>query len=291
MVAGILNLAVTIPRFITPAPSIPSNITANNLNNTNIQQVFTQIASMEIGYFEESIILTSIVGVINIIGLIILRSGFNILSKTVSNEIGIGNIGIIVYIVSYPLIVIGLLLNLFGFLSVNFVEILASLPALFIAIILLIVGSILVGVGIYRVGREYSTNIVKVGGILIAIVIPAFIGSILSYIGLRNVKPITERAREVQIYSIGGGVIKGDGSAQILIYSSVSGSILSVKIEGMNIFTFKVNPATLQPGNNQINIQFDNVSNLVKGSTYIITLLVDVNGNAIEVKTYALYQP
>ncbi|QGA54036.1 DUF973 family protein [Sulfolobus sp. E5-1-F] len=284
IVVSLLSLVNLFRGFITTNPTVSQNI-----NNTNTQQLLSQILSNEVSQIEEALIFTSIVAVINIIGMIILRGGFNALSKAVSNDIGIGSTGTILYIISYPLGIIGNLILLNGILSSSFFEILISLPFSFIEIILLLIGSILLGIGVYRVGREYNNTLVKVGGIFIAIIILAFIGSILSYIGLGKVKPISV-TQSVQIYPLGQGVIKRDGSAKVAIYSSTKATILSVKIEGTKIFTFNVNPVNLSPGNNEIVIQFNDISSLVENSIYVITLIVDVSGNSIPVNVNAIYQ-
>ncbi|QXJ34971.1 DUF973 family protein [Saccharolobus shibatae] len=287
IIVSLLSLVSLFRGLVTPSPSVSPNVTA--LNNTNPQQLLSQIASREIVQIEEALILTSIIGVVNIIGMIVLRGGFNVLSKVVSDNIGIGSTGSILYIISFPLGIIGEVILFYSFLSLNFSTIFIGLPFSFLELILLLIGSILLGIGVYRVGREYNNTLVKVGGILIAIIILAFIGAILSYIGLGEVKPISE-SQNVQIYPVGQGVIRRDGSAKIVIYSSTTATIFSAKIEGTKLFTFKVNPVNLQPGNNEITIQFDDVSSLVENSTYVITLIVDVGGNSIPINVNAIYQ-
>ena len=94
-----------------------------------------------------------------------------------------------------------------------------------------------------------------------------------------------------QIYQMGQGVIRSDGIAYLIIYSTTQVLILSARIEGTNINSTNIIPAALIPGQNGVVIKFDNVSSLKPGSTYIIAITINVGGSTSEIKAVAVYQP
>ena len=67
--------------------------------------------------------------------------------------------------------------------------------------------------------------------------------------------------------------------------------ITSVRVDGTTLNAIMVNPVILQPGQNSIVIKFNNVSQLTPGTSYIITLTLNVGGNLTEVKAVATYYP
>ena len=62
--------------------------------------------------------------------------------------------------------------------------------AMWIAFVLVAVGFILIGVGLYEVGSSYGKDLLRAGGILVAIplLITSFIGLILSYVALGDIE-------------------------------------------------------------------------------------------------------
>lgn len=95
----------------------------------------------------------------------------------------------------------------------------------------------------------------------------------------------------MQIYQVEQGIIRGDGTATIILYSAVEASTISAKIEGTMIKSYEINPATLIRGQNVVTIKFDSISSLVPNSVYLITLLISENGKMSEVKATAVYRP
>ena len=94
-----------------------------------------------------------------------------------------------------------------------------------------------------------------------------------------------------EVYQVGQGMIRGDGVAYLVIYSTAQATVLSARIEGTNINSVSIMPSDLIPGQNGVVIKFDNVSSLNPGTTYLITITMNVGGNASEMKTVAIYQP
>lgn len=89
-------------------------------------------------------------------------NGFSTL-KTLGKDVGVATIGLILGIV-------GVVVSLIPFIEI-------------LGIILVFVGNILFGIGIYKLGSIYNNELVKVGGIITAIPIISFIGIIMTYIG------------------------------------------------------------------------------------------------------------
>ena len=252
-----------------------------------------------------------------IVGLLNIRSGFGIL-KNLGRDVGIGYTGATLYFIALILVVLGILLILLG----------GRVVAL-IGGIVAIVSDILVGIGFYKLGGIYNEGTTKIGGILVAIpviwgmillAIPvlfvSFIGYILVYIGLGKIKPMamvalpaqpgyapnsinpmctpmppTQPNYPPQIYQEGQGIIRGNGYAQVSLYSTTQATILSARIEGTTLSSVNINPVVLQPGQNEVTIQFGNVSSLTPSTTYLITLVVNIGENMSEVKATAVYQP
>ena len=244
------------------------------------------------------LIIVAIIGVIaGIIGIWNIKDGFKIL-RNLGKDVGIGYVGAVLYIVALILIMIGVSLVLIG-----------GVFAVIFGAIVEIVSNILIGIGFYKVGEIYNEGITKIGGILVAIPVNiiSFIGYILVYIGLGKIKPITtlttlaqpgstqmplpQPTLPPQIYQVGQGIIRGDGYAQISLYSNTQATVLSARIDGTLLASVNINPVVLQSGDNEITIKFDNVSSLTPGTTYLITLVVNVGGNIREIKTAAVYQP
>ncbi|MBB5255056.1 DUF973 family protein [Sulfurisphaera ohwakuensis] len=261
-------------------------------------------ASGIVGTLIGLVVLIIIGVIIGIVGLLRIRSGFNIL-KAVGRDVGIGGTGVTLLLVGYILMVIGALL------AIVFI----GIPILFIGAILALIGQILLGIGFYRIGEIYNTGLVKVGGILVVLSIITdllgFIGYILVYVGLGRVVnnlPITTSApmqtyyppttpipqpstQAVQIYQVGQGVLRSDGYAQFTLYTTTQTTIVSASIEGTNLQATYINPIILQAGNNNITAYFGNISNLTPGTTYIINLTINAQGNMMNIKVTIVYQP
>jgi len=245
--------------------------------------------------------------ILGIIGLLNIRGGFRILNS-LGRDVGIGYTGTTLYLVSLILILIGAILTI----------VLVGVFIVYLGEVLLIIADILIGVGFYKVGEIYNESTTKIGGILAAIPIGivSFIGLILVYVGLGKIRPMgtvippaqlgyppsninpmgapmpqTQPNYPSQIYQVGQGIIRGNGYAQVSLYSSTQATVLSARIEGTGLSSVNVNPVVLQPGQNEVTIWFSNVSLLTPGSNYIVTLVVSIGGNMSEVKATAVYQP
>lgn len=226
--------------------------------------------------------------ILGILGLLNIRSGFRTLNS-LGKDVGIGYTGTTLYLVSLILVLIGAILTI----------VLVGIFIVALGEILLLIANILIGVGFYKVGEIYNESLTKVGGILAAIPIGivSFIGYILVYIGLGKIRPMSIMSAvqmlpsQPQIYQVGQGVIRGNGYAQVSLYSTTQAIVTSARIDGTNLTSFNINPTVLQPGQNEIVIKFDNVYQLVPGSSYVITIAVNVGGNISEIKASAVYQP
>jgi len=146
-------------------------------------------------------------------------------------------------------------------------------------------------------------------GVVIAIVMFASIFSIIAFIliykSLNRMKsmsaftlpsfqqtyqslPVTQQPL-TQIYQVGQGIIRGDGTAYITLYSSTQATIITTRVEGIALNITMMNPVILQPGQNPIIIKFDNVFQLIPGNSYTILFTLMIGMNKIEVKAMATY--
>ncbi|MFP3260355.1 MAG: DUF973 family protein [Sulfolobus sp.] len=242
------------------------------------------------------IIIGIIALVLAIISVLKLRSGFSGL-ETVGKDVG-GVTGTTLWI-------IGLVLLLLIIIP----------PIAIIGAILIIIGYILIGLAIRRVGQIYNVGNIRNGGILIAIgsIIPfaAFIGFILTYLGLGKLlnmmgmggQPMggtymwtpttpypmqgTMPTQQLPIYQTGQGYIyNNNGTAVVQLYSTQPAQLLSARIEGTTYTTSNFNPNYLQPNTTtQVTINFGPLM-LTVGQTYRIIITTLVGSQTLEIPVY-----
>jgi len=169
-----------------------------------------------------------------------------------------------------------------------------------VAFIIGFIGNILIGIGFYKLGGTYEQSLVKIGGILV-IFIP-LIGYILTFFGLGKVSYITGHSSltniitrtitlpsQPQIYQVGQGTIRDNGTAKITLYSPTQATILSAKIDGTTITSVNISPNVLPPGHTEVTVQFNDISSLIPYNVYEITLTVNMGGKITEIKANASY--
>ena len=133
------------------------------------------------------LVVVGIIGfIVGAVGLINIREGFGILDD-LGRDVGIGYIGTTLYLAS--LIIFTIAIRAIA----EKVSILFSIFVVIPAGVLVIIANILVGVGFYKVGKEYNESLTKMGGILATMPIIAFIGYILVYVGLGKIKSVGSR--------------------------------------------------------------------------------------------------
>jgi len=229
-----------------------------------------------------------------------LRAGFGILQSNGKNT-GLGRTGATLLLVGMILDVIGAILLL----------VLVGIAFLAIGAIIVIIGEILVGIGLYNTGNAYNDGLLKIGGILVAIIVTAFIGYILAYVSLGGIldklksgsfvpsptysQPGTQYpgtqptfSQPSNIYQIGTGNLKANGEAYVAIYSPTPIQIVSAEIVGTSMISSSITPNLLSPGSNNVTINFGTITGLLPNNTYTIKLTL-ANGQTID--TIVAYQP
>nr|WP_256202732.1 DUF973 family protein [Sulfuracidifex tepidarius] len=182
------------------------------------------------------------------------------------------------------MVFVGLILEVLGAILT---VVLIGIFLLPIAGIVAFVGYVLFGIGLYSVGSQYNNGLTKIGGILVATLILGFIGLIMVYVGLGEVQKnvgtygYTPQSGQSQLYQVGVGTLK-DGVATFTVYSSQQLMIYSASLLGTQYYTNSVTPNTLNPGNNNVMVNFGNVSGLTQGP-YTIRLTLS-NGQNLDVK-------
>ena len=163
---------------------------------------------------------------INIFALIKIKNGFSKINDVVSLDLGIT--GTKLSLIGFALA----LLALVFFLSSAFLFYLFLFGYFLYLMSLgtLTVGYILLGIGVYKIGKAFTNTLTKAGGILISVLILSIIGFILSYFGLKEVKP------EINIQ--GEGIVE-NGVTKISVYSNVKGYVESISSAGTLIFDFE----------------------------------------------------
>ncbi|MUN29771.1 DUF973 family protein [Sulfuracidifex metallicus] len=228
--------------------------------------------------------------VVAILGFMKAKGGMSDLSNFI-NSVGIGSTGL-------TLVLIGLILELLGAILLL---VLVGIAFISIGALAELIGFILFGIGIYRIGSTFNNGLTKIGGILIATLILGFIGLIMSYIGLgeveRNLRssvgqfPASQGMMplsSLQVYQIGIGTLNGNGIATFVLYSSQQALISSAQIMGTQYLTSSISPNSLSVGNNNVSANFGMISGLNSGSTYTMRITLST-GQTVDVNL--IYRP
>jgi len=117
-----------------------------------------------------------------------LRGGFSLLSAAGRGS-STGVTGTWLVIIAIIIALLGAALFMFGGFIAVWIAF-GGFIAVWIAFVLAAVGFILIGVGLYEVGSSYGKDLLRAGGILVAIplLITSFIGLILSYVALGDIE-------------------------------------------------------------------------------------------------------
>ncbi|MCH4816425.1 MAG: DUF973 family protein [Saccharolobus sp.] len=213
-----------------------------------------------------------------LIGFSRMRMGFFQLSKTINARIGITGVNIFI---------IGIIALLFG----------AILPILiYIGGSLVFIGDVMIGYTIYKIGQRFQVNTEKIAGILIMISIASFIGYLISYFASDEVmRKASQAPREEKLLivpsdkSIGYGILKSNGDANVVIYSKESSEIISAQIMGHNFQTLQISPKTVVAGENKIYIKFALSGVMfVPGNIYNLEILLANNEKLLASLVYEL---
>ena len=261
-------------------------VTASQFETYN--RSISESISQELTVISITFIISEFIGAITgITGLSNVRTGFKIFMD-LGKDVGRGYSGAKLYLIALGLIIPGFILLPLGI----------GILILFIAIIFILIGDILIGIGFYKIGRDYNEASVKLGGIFI--VIPfgvfSFIGFILVYAGLGKIKKTIEINQPVltsaqQIYQIGKGTIKKDGQASISLYTPEQARITSARIKEIMLTSVSIIPDTLHQGQNEVIVKFADTSLLTPSSTYTVTFSINMGRNKTKVDTLVVYQP
>jgi len=255
-----------------------------------------------IGAFSITAAVASIVALIIFIIIAIprLRESFQIFLSTGKDvQRGISGLNFLIWGVIIEFI--GGILAVIGALSLSFATIAAGGIVDFIGFVILFLGELFIGLALYNLGKFYNNDIFKIGGIIEIIPPISFIGWILVYVSVDDIlrrltittpSATTQPTAQIQtpiIYQVGFGSIKQDGTATFTLYSNQKGvNVLTALIEGTTIIAHmeQIIPNTLTEGNNTITIKFQNVTGLIIGNTYTISLNLS-NGQVVKVSVIA----
>ena len=306
--------------LIIMAASLVASLNTLSTSITSVLSILGTLAAI--------LILIIIAAIINIVGLIYVKDGFEIL-KSLGRDVGIGYTGTILALISLIIEIIGLLSVFIGDVFIVLVAgVLATIGDILVGAGFYKVGEIYNEdttkiAGILEVIGGIG-NIIIIPSLVLIFMIIFLIAFILLYIGLgkiyliktpmpptqptypmNNMNPVTTSASPVQpsysqlpqtqpspqIYQVGQGIIRGNGFAQVSLYSTTHATILSARIDGTTLSSVNVNPVVLQPGKNDLTIWFSNTNSLIPNANYFITLVIDIGGNISGIRAAAVYQP
>jgi len=278
-------------------------------NSTSVLTNSSNLAALSL--FGIAGILFIVALIIEILGIINLRSGFSLLSGMIQ-DIRVGKTGttlwIITAILSFLLPVLLVAIGIGISFSTGSTSSGMAVATILIYVmdgvifVLGIIANILVGIAFYKVGSVYRSSTVEVGGVLIATSILAFIGFILTYVGLgeviRKVKggySVTQSWSNpptnipIAIYQTQPyGTISPNGILTFQVYSTAPATLLSATIEGLNFSTSTFNPQFV-PANQNTNVMaYFNPLPITQGAMYRIVITASVNGTIMRFVVNAL---
>jgi len=278
-------------------------------NSTSVLTNSSNLAALSL--FSIAGILFIVALIIEILGIINLRSGFSLLSGMIQ-DIRVGKTGTTLWIITVLLsFLLPVLLVAIGIgISFSTGSTLSGMAVTTILIyvmdgvifVLGIIANILVGIAFYKLGSVYRSSTVEVGGVLIATSILAFIGFILTYVGLgeviRRVKggiSVTQSWSNpptnipIAIYQTQPyGTISPNGILTFQVYSTAPATLLSATIEGLNFSTSTFNPQFV-PANQNTNVMaYFNPLPITQGAMYRIVITASVNGTIMRFVVNAL---
>jgi len=294
-----------------------------------------------IGLFVNVGAIVSIVSLILlfIIGIPKLRTAFQSFATT-GKDVNYGftglrilPIGILISFIGGLLIIIGAIASIFSAGSLALAGVGSGLALAAIGGVLALLGAIitfigylLIGITIFNLGGAYSSDMMKIGGILIIIPGISFVGWILTYISIDDIVrrltygpssgyppstyPPTGTSQyppynpqsaygsqpvpnvfpaSTDVYQIGIGQINQNGEAKVTLMVNRYGlSITSASIENSTMYTTQVYPSTLNQGQNEVTIRFPQLINLVPGNIYNVLLYLS---NGQMVRTVVKFNP
>ena len=163
-------------------------------NSTSVLTNSSNLAALSL--FSIAGILFIVALVIEILGIINLRSGFSLLSGMIQ-DIRVGKTGTTLWIITallsflLPVLLVALGIGISFSTSSTLSGIVGATFLVYVIdgviFVLGIIANILVGIAFYKVGSVYRSSTVEVGGVLIATSILTFIGFILTYAVLGDV--------------------------------------------------------------------------------------------------------
>jgi len=163
-------------------------------NSTSVLTNSSNLAALSL--FSIAGILFIVALVIEILGIINLRSGFSLLSGMIQ-DIRVGKTGTTLWIITallsflLPVLLVALGIGISFSIGSTLSGIVGATFLVYVIdgviFVLGIIANILVGIAFYKVGSVYRSSTVEVGGVLIATSILTFIGFILTYAVLGDV--------------------------------------------------------------------------------------------------------
>lgn len=213
-----------------------------------------------------------------------LRHAFQIFASTGKN-VSKGFTGLNLILPGIVVELLGGALVIAGLFSLSISLVIVGGVIVFLAAIILFIAYLLIGIDIFNLGKFYNNDMLKIGGILIIIPFISFIGWILTYVSVDEVinklRGGTYVPQQFQVYQVGQGIIRLDGTANLTLFSSINVNVVSASIDNTPYTTTNIIPNVLNVGNNFITMKFAGVTGLIPGNNYYLTIYLS-NGTSIK---------
>jgi len=171
---------------------------------------------------------------------------------------------------------------------------------LFLSLVGAFVASVFLGISLIDLGNAYSSDILKIAGVLSALPFISPIAWLLAYAYLDSLfldasrqqgpagpRPSSQGRKLPSVYAEGYATIRGNGQVTLTLVANSPLTIANAYLLGYQTRVRTISPNVLSVGRNLVVIYFDNLPPLVQGASY--TLIVAFSdGSSVSVQAFYL---
>jgi hypothetical protein len=160
------------------------------------------------------------------------------------------------------------------------------------------VASVFLGITLIDLGNTYSSDILKIAGILSALPFISPIGWLLAYANLDSLsldasrqqgpagpQPSSQGSKLPSVYAEGYATIRGNGQVTLTLVANSPLTIANAYLLGYQTRVKTVSPNVLSVGRNLVVIYFDNLPPLVQGASYTLVVAFS-DGSSVSVQAF-----
>jgi Protein of unknown function (DUF973). len=160
------------------------------------------------------------------------------------------------------------------------------------------VASVFLGISLIDLGNAYSSDILKIAGVLSALPFISPIGWLLAYAYLDSLildasrqqgpagpRPSSQGRKLPSVYAEGYATIRGNGQVTLTLVTNSPLTIANAYLLGYQTRVRTISPNVLSVGRNLVVIYFDNLPPLVQGASYTLVVAFS-DGSSVSVQAF-----